>query len=71
MKVIYKKSIVQQIIDESIRANELGLSIDKFVLSVDEMDQLKFELNSTYGSEFINSQHDLKSVNGIAVECEV
>lgn len=46
MKVIYKKTIVEQINDEIIKAKSIGKRIEKIMLTHEEMEQLNEETSA-------------------------
>lgn len=50
MKVVYKKTILEKIEDEILRSHGLNKKIEKFILSVDEWEELctKFKYICTY-----------------------
>lgn len=44
MKVVYKKTILEKIEDEILRSHGLNKKIEKFILSVDEWNELHTKL---------------------------
>lgn len=52
MKVVYKKTIVEKIQDEIERAARIGKTIDHIVLTEDEWEQAKRELNLSFRDTF-------------------
>lgn len=69
MKVIYKKSVLQQIFEASIESGASGKTVDKILLTKEEYNQLVRELKHEY--EMVDEDFPITTINGISLEVAV
>lgn len=69
MKVIYKKSVLQQILEASIESGVSGKTVDKILLTKEEYNQLVRELRHEY--EMVDEDFPITTLNGISLEVAV
>lgn len=67
MKVVYQKSIIQQILQHVIDAENSKLPIEKFILTKNEYKSLQNEFVINYNAIL---DYPIKHINGFKIEVE-